>query len=136
MSDRAKRALVALWLFLTVPINVAMLKHLIRDAFRLIAGLYAGLDRWQAVQYIVALIFVLWVIIWLVRGSKHGHTLAVVLLLGSCCIIVGQILLDMVCTISGDLYWPRPLGWAMFGAIVSLNLICLRTLTGKKPVPP
>ncbi|MCE0497581.1 MAG: hypothetical protein LV481_06515 [Methylacidiphilales bacterium] len=128
MSRRIGLGLIALWLLLSLPFNVAILKQLIRTAYALFAGLYAGLDRWIPAQYGVATVFVLWVIVFLLWPARIGRTLTVVLLAGSCCAIAGQLLLDTIYALRGYLCYPVPLGWAIFGAILVLNLVCLRAL--------
>jgi hypothetical protein len=132
MGRRIGLLWVGLWLLASCLFNVASLRLVIRDAFWLFAGLYAGLDRWRDTQFLLAIIFVLWVIVLLVRGARLGHTLAVVLLLGSCCTIVVQLLFDLIFTLQGTPHYPQPLGWAVIGVFVLLNLVCLRALVIRK----
>jgi hypothetical protein len=127
MSERLKRSLVAFWLFLSFPLNVAELKHLIRNLFSM-ASMYAGLNRWIVAQYFLALIFVLWIIVQLMRETRQGHTVAVALVMGSCCTLIGQLLMDMIYRLSGHPLSWRPVGFLIFGAIFLLNLACLRVL--------
>jgi len=132
MGRRISFLLVGLWLLASCLFNVAALRLVIRDAFWLFAGLYAGLDRWRDAQFLIGLIFVLWVIALLVRGARLGHTLAVVLLLGSCCIIVVQLLFDLIFLLQGAPHYPRPIGWVLFGVFILLNLASLRALAIRK----
>ena len=132
MSERLKLGLVSLWLFLSFPFNVIMLKVLIRDVFWLTASLDAGLDRWLAAQFLLAMVFVLGVEALLLMGVRLGRTLAVVLLLGSCCAIAGSLLLDMVYSVHHLPFHRRLIGGIICGVVVLLNMVCLRALAVRK----
>ncbi len=126
MTRRIGPGLIALWLLLSLPFNLAVLKELIRAAFWAAAGLYAGLDRWLWTQYLLATIFILWTAALLVWPAKLGRTLTVTVLTGSCAAMAGLILAELP-----NRNLP-PVQGAVAGAIVALNLICLRALTRRE----
>jgi len=125
VSERTKSILVSLWLFICIPFNVATLRHLIRDVFELVAHLDAGLGRYLTVQYLLAVIFVVWVITLLLRHMKFGRRLAVVLLLGSCCEVVGLLFTAAVFAFQGTPHWPTLVGWVVLGVVLLVNIVCL-----------
>jgi hypothetical protein len=128
MRETLKLILISLWLFVSFPLNFATLRHLVRDAFFYLAHLNARLTDHLLLQYLLATIFVVWVMVVLLRGYKLGRTLAIVLLLGSCCEIVALLLIDLVHVFETPPGWPNPIGMVIVCATLLLNIVCLFAL--------
>jgi hypothetical protein len=130
MRGRITLILISLWLFLSLPFNVVTLKLLIRYAFWQIAHLSAGLDRALWLQHLLATIFIAAVAVLLVRRDKIGRTLAVVVLLGSCCEMLGFFLCAAAFALLGGPYafGANPKALMIVAATFLLNVTCLLAL--------
>jgi len=134
MSSRIKLILISLWLFISFPFNLVLLKHLIRDVYWLAAHANAGLERYRPLHYLLVGIFVLVVIILLLRKSKLGRTLSIVLLVGSCCEMVAFALIGIPFAMEGTPNWPTLSGFALISVVLVINILCLRSLCGANSV--
>ncbi len=136
MSATWKLRLIALWLIVSCPFNVALLKHLIRDTLALALALDAGLGDYLAAQYLLALAFALLTAILLLRRSRLGHLLAVALLAGSCAELVLLFLEKVFLALTGHPAWFTGEGWAINAVLVTYNVLGLRVLFELKRAEP
>lgn len=126
--DRTKSILISLWLLLSCPFNFAILRILIRDVFRSAFHLDAGLSNYLLLQFLFALIFVLGVIYFFLRGYQLGRTLAIVLLAGSSCEMIAILLIGLAYLALAPSRAGTLTGFAINTLILLINLACLYAL--------
>jgi hypothetical protein len=126
--NRTQSILISLWLFLSCPFNIVTLKILIRDICWMVFQLYAGLSNYLLLQYLFAMLFVVGVIYFFLRGYKLGRTLALVLLAGSSLVMIAALLIGFFYDPSNR---PTLTAFAVTALILLVNLACLQRLSKK-----